>query len=115
MNDAQAIASIKAIHAEVKEAYGSRRIYHELKDRGYCISLSRVERLMRAPSIRARHKRRYKATTDFNHILPIADNLLPRNFMPEAPNRIWTSDITYIATDEGWLYLAIVLDLLIVK
>ncbi len=112
LNNAQAIALIKAIHTEVKGAYGSRRMHRELKGRGHCIGLSRVERLMREHGIRARHKRRYKATTDSNHtLLPIADNLLQRNFTPKAPNRVWTSDITYIATDEGWLYLAIVLDL----
>lgn len=108
LNNAQAIALIKAIDTEFKGAYGSRRMHRELKGRGH---LSRVERLMRDHGIRARHKRRYKATTDSNHTLPIAENLLQRNFTPEAPNRVWTSDITYIATDEGWLYLAIVLDL----
>ncbi len=59
----------------------------------------------------SRHKRCYKATTDSNHSLPIAPNLLDRNFTPAAPNRVWTSDITYLWTDEGWLYLAVVLDL----
>ncbi len=61
--------------------------------------------------IYARHKRRYKVTTDSKHGLPVAENLLARNFMPTAPNQVWTSDITYLWTDEGWLYLAIVLDL----
>ena len=71
----------------------------------------RVERLMRENGIRARHKRRFKATTDSRHSMPVADNLLARNFTPAAPNRVWTGDITYIQTGEGWLYLAIVLDL----
>ena len=66
---------------------------------------------MRENGIRARHKRRYKATTDSKHGLPVADNLLDRNFTPSAPNQVWTSDITYLWTDEGWLYLAVVLDL----
>lgn len=66
---------------------------------------------MRENGIRARHKRRYKVTTDSKHGLPVADNLLDRNFTPTAPNQVWTSDITYLWTDEGWLYLAIVLDL----
>ena len=61
--------------------------------------------------IYARHKRRYKVTTDSKHGLPVAENLLARNFTPTAPNQVWTSDITYLWTDEGWLYLAIVLDL----
>ena len=66
---------------------------------------------MRESGIRARHKRRFKVTTDSKHNLPIAPNLLDRNFTPTAPNQVWTSDITYLWTDEGWLYLAIVLDL----
>ena len=110
-NDAQALVLIKAIHAEVKGAYGSRRMHRELKGKGYRIGINRVERLMREAGIRARHKRRYKATTDSKHSMPIAPNLLDRNFTPAAPNQVWTGDITYIATGEGWLYLAIVLDL----
>jgi putative transposase len=70
-----------------------------------------VERLMRENGIRARHKRRYQATTDSKHRLPVAPNLLNRNFAPPAPNQSWSADITYIWTDEGWLYLAVVLDL----
>ena len=66
---------------------------------------------MREHGIRARHKRRFKATTDSKHSMPVAPNLLQRNFTPAAPNRVWTGDITYIQTGEGWLYLAIVLDL----
>jgi putative transposase len=111
LSDAQAVALMKAIHVEVKGAYGSRRMHRELKGRGQRIGLARIERLMRDNGIRARHKRRYKATTDSKHSMPVADNLLQRNFTPEAPNRVWTGDITYIATDEGWLYLAVVLDL----
>lgn len=111
LSTAQAVALIKAIHAEFKGAYGSRRMHRELQGRGHRIGLERVERLMREHGIRARHKRRYKATTDSSHALPVAENLLARNFTPEAPNRVWTGDITYIATDEGWLYLAVVLDL----
>jgi putative transposase len=83
----------------------------ELRGRGFPASKERVERLMRENGIRARHKRRYKATTDSKHALPIAPNLLDRNFTPTAPNQVWTADLTYIWTDEGWLYLAIVLDL----
>jgi transposase InsO family protein len=111
LSEPQAVALIKAIHAEVKGAYGSRRMHRELKGRGHRIGLSRVERLMREHGVRARHKRRYKATTDSKHSLPVADNVLARNFTPDAPNRVWSGDITYIATDEGWLYLAVVLDL----
>jgi putative transposase len=107
----QAVVLMKAIHAEVQAAYGSRRMHRELKARGHRIGLSRVERLMRKHGIYARYRRRFKATTDSQHMLPVADNLLERQFAPPAPNRTWTGDITYIPTAEGWLYLAIVLDL----
>lgn len=102
---------IQAIHTELKGAYGSPRMVRELRHRGFPASKSRVERLMRENGIRARHKRRYRITTDSKHRLAVAPNLLDRNFAPLAPNQVWTSDITYLWTDEGWLYLAIVLDL----
>jgi transposase InsO family protein len=94
LSEPQAVALIKAIHAEVKGAYGSRRMHRELKGRGHRIGLSRVERLMREHGVRARHKKRYKATTDSKHSLPVADNVLARNFTPDAPNRVWSGDIT---------------------
>lgn len=111
LSDTQMLALIQAIHAELKGAYGSPRMVKELRARGFSASKARVERLMREHGIRARHKRRFKATTDSKHGLPVAENLLDRNFTPAAPNQVWTSDITYLWTDEGWLYLAIVLDL----
>lgn len=111
LTNAQMLALIRAIHAELKGAYGSPRITKELRDRGFPASKERVERLMRENGIRARHKRRYKATTDSKHNLPVAPNRLDRNFAPAAPNQVWTADLTYIWTDEGWLYLAVVLDL----
>lgn len=111
LTDTQMLALIRAIHGELKGAYGSPRMVRELRARGFSASKERVERLMRENDIRARHKRRYKVTTDSKHGLPVARNLLDRNFTPPAPNRVWTSDITYLWTDEGWLYLAIVLDL----
>lgn len=107
----QTLAMIRAIHAELKGAYGSPRMVRELRRRGYTASKGRVERLMREHGIHARHKRRYRVTTDSKHGLPVAANLLDRNFAPAAPNRVWTADITYLWTDEGWLYLAVVLDL----
>lgn len=111
LTDAQLLALIRAIHAEVKRAYGSPRMTRELRRRDFAASQTRVERLMRENDIRARHKRRFKATTDSKHHLPVAPNLLERNFTPKAPNQAWTADMTYIWTDEGWLYLAVVLDL----
>jgi len=111
LTDAQMLALIQAIDKELKGAYGSPRMVRELRDRRFPASKERVERLMRENGIRARHKRRFKATTDSKHSLPVAPNLLARDFTPDAPNRVWTADMTYIWTDEGWLYLAVVLDL----
>jgi putative transposase len=111
LTDPQMLVLIQAIHAELKGAYGSPRMVRELRGRGFPAGKERVERLMRENGIRARHKRRYKATTDSRHNLAVAPNRLERNFTPAAPSQVWTSDITYLWTDEGWLYLAIVLDL----
>ena len=111
LTDSQMLALVRAIHAELKGAYGSPRMVRELRDRGFSASKDRVERLMRENGIRARHKRRFKVTTDSKHGLPVAPNLLDRNFTPTGPDQVYSSDITYLWTDEGWLYLAIVLDL----
>jgi putative transposase len=110
LTDAQLLALIRAIHAQFKGAYGAPRMHRELRDRGHCVGKARVERLMRGHDIRARHKRRWKATTDSQHGLPVAQNLVARDFSPCEPNQTWGADITYIATDEGWLYLAVVMD-----
>ena len=101
LTDIQMLTLIQSIHAEFKGIYGSPRMVRELRGRGFPASKKRVERLMRENGIRARHKRRYKITTDSKHNLPIAPNLLDRNFNPVAPNQVWTSDITYLWTDEG--------------
>lgn len=111
LTDGQLLALIRAIHAQLKGAYGSPRIIKEIRGRGFPAGKERVERLMRENGIRGRHKRRYKATTDSKHSLPVAPNLLDRNFTPSAPNQAWGADLTYLWTQEGWLYLAIVLDL----
>jgi transposase InsO family protein len=102
---------IQAIHKKSRKTYGSPRIHRQLVIEGERCGRGRVERLMSANGIRAKHKRRFVATTDSKHNLPIAENILKREFRVEAPNRVWSSDITYIPTDEGWLYLAGVLDL----
>lgn len=111
LTDTQMLVLIRSIHVELKGAYGSPRMVRELRARGVGACKARVERLMHEHGIRARHKRRYRVTTDSRHGLPVAPNRLERDFAPAAPNQIWTSDITYLWTDEGWLYLAIVLDL----
>lgn len=111
LTDTQMLALIRSIHVELKGAYGSPRMVRELRARGFGACKARVERLMHENGIRARHKRRYRVTTDSRHGLPVAPNRLNRDFAPAEPNQVWTSDITYLWTDEGWLYLAIVLDL----
>jgi len=102
---------IRTIHRDSGEAYGSPRVYQALKEQGETCSENRVARLMREDGLRAKTKRRFKATINSEHNLPVAPNLLDRNFSPEAPNQVYAGDITYIWTAEGWLYLAVVIDL----
>jgi putative transposase len=102
---------IKTAHKESKETYGSPRIFADLKEAGVACSEKRVARLMRLHNIRAVRPKRFVATTDSNHEMPIAQNLLDRTFDVEAPDTRWTADITYIWTSQGWLYLAVILDL----
>src|SRR5262249_33295196 len=109
-NDAL-LVHIRAVHADSKGEYGWPRVWKELLARGVRVGKDRVQKLMQLHGIRARAKRKYKATTDSNHNLPVAPDLLQRGFSQPAPNCAWTSDITYIATDEGWLYLAAIVDL----
>jgi putative transposase len=112
MPDEALLTHIRAVHAETHGAYGWPRIWRELRKRGLHVGKQRVQRLMQAHGVRARGKRRFRvATTDSEHSLPVAPNLLDRNFLPPAPNIAWSGDITYIATDEGWLFLAVVIDL----
>lgn len=94
LTDAQMLTWIRASHEELKGAYGSPRMVRELRGRGFPASKERVERLMREHGIRARHKRRYTVTTDSTHTLPVAANLLNRDFTLSAPNQTWTSDIS---------------------
>ena len=105
------VVEIRAIHAEVKARYGSPRIHAELVDRGHGCCVNTVAKLMQEAGIAAKTARKFRCTTDSNHDLPVADNLLDRQFDPEAPNESWVADITYIPTQEGWLYLAVVEDL----
>lgn len=106
------IFEMSVIDREVRHTYGSPRMHRELSARGFICSLGRVERLMRAAGLQARQSRRFRPmTTDSAHGLAVAPNLLQRCFRAEAPNRVWVADISYIPTAEGWLYLAVVLDL----
>ena len=109
-NDAL-LVHIRAVHAESRGEYGWPRVWKQLLAQGIRVGKERVRKLMSQHGIRARGKRKFKATTDSNHSLPVAPNLLARDFSPAKPNAAWTSDITYVATDEGWLYLAVIIDL----
>jgi len=102
---------IRVIHKDNKEIYGSPRIHAELKDQGVKCSKNRVARIMRSGGLRSRIKRKFKATTDSRHNFPVAPNLLDQNFEVNTSNEVWVADITYIHTNEGWLYLAAVMDL----
>jgi transposase InsO family protein len=108
---AELVEAIADIHTEVKGRYGSPRMTAELNARGYECSENTVAELMREHGIRARTPKRFVRTTDSNHRLPVAENVLDRQFDPEEPNARWCADITYLPTREGWLYLAVVEDL----
>ena len=104
------VKAIKESHRKSRECYGSPRITEDLLEMGYRCSKNRIARLMRKQGIAAKMKRRFKVTTHSKHKLPVADNVLQRNFSAEKPNSVWASDITYVQTGEGWLYLAAILD-----
>ena len=104
-------AEVKAVHAQVKARYGSPRIRAELVANGHACSVNLVARVMREAGIAAKTKRKFRQTTDSDHSMPVAENVLGRAFDPDEPNTRWCADITYIPTREGWLYLAVVEDL----
>ena len=97
---------IRAAHTKTRFSYGAKRLQAELAKEGLYVGRDRIARLRRAAGIHCLQKRAFKSTTQSNHNLPVAENLLAQKFMPTAPNQIWVSDITYIPTEEGWLYLA---------
>jgi transposase InsO family protein len=106
------LVDIRRVHAQHRERYGAPRIHAELRAEGQTVSRKRIERVMRQHGIRARRPRRYRVcTTDSKHCLPVAANLLEQNFVADRPDQVWLADITYIPTREGWLYLAVILDL----
>ncbi len=105
------MAEIKQIHRQSRETYGSPRIHVDLEEKGILCSENRVARLMKNHRIAAKRKRKFVVTTDSKHDLPVAENKLNQNFSATKPNQKWVTDITYVWTREGWLYLAVVLDL----
>ena len=105
---------VRAAHAESHRTYGAPRVHEELRARGECVARKRVARLMREEGLRARVRRRFVRTTDAAHAYPLAPNVLARRFAVTSAsplNRVWVSDLTYVPTREGWLFLAVVLDL----
>ena len=111
LSDEALLVHIRAVFAAHRGAYGWPRIWRQLRAEGVRVGKLRVQQLMQRHGIRARGKRRFRITTDSRHGLPIAPNLLNRNFTVSAPNRVWAGDMTYIHTEEGWLFLAVVVDL----
>ena len=103
--------AIRAAHARSRGTYGSPRVHFELGVQGFTAGRNRVARQMRQMGLMGRRPKRFRHTTDSNHIQPVAANHLQRQFAVEQPNRVWVTDITYIWTREGWLYLAVILDL----
>ena len=106
--------AIRAVHAATRQRYGAPKIHAELRDQGERCGRKRVARLMRSDGLRATSARRFRVTTQSHHLQPVADNHLDRRFALSAhptPDRAWAGDITYLPTHQGWLYLAVLLDL----
>ncbi|AHA67841.1 Transposase [Shigella dysenteriae 1617] len=101
---------IKVAHIRTRETYGTRRLQTELEDNGIIVGRDRLARLRKELRLHCKQKRKFRATTNSDHNLPVTPNLLNQNFTPTAPNQVWVADITYVATREGWLYLAGVKD-----
>jgi putative transposase len=109
--DEELVPKIRASHRAGRGSYGSPSIYKDLREQGETAGRHRIARLMRENGITARPLKRFRRTTDSNHDLPVAPNLLQRNFETDRPDAAWVGDITYIWTDSGWTYLAVILDL----
>ena len=105
------LQAIRTMHQQTRGVYGYRRIFAALKAQGIACGKHRVRRLMQLHGLRAKRRRRYRTTTQSRHRLPVAPNILARDFSTAAANRKWVSDITFIPTHAGWLYLAVIMDL----
>ncbi len=104
--DARLEVEIEAAHRRTRKVCGSERLQHELAEQGIKAGVCRIRRIRKKLGIKCKQKKKFRATTDSDHKLPVADNILEQKFEAAAPNQVWVSDITYISTDEGWLYLA---------
>lgn len=110
-DNARLEVAIKAAHVRTRQSYGPERLRDELADDGFPAGVGRIKRLRKQMGIRCKQTRKFKATTNSNHGLPVAENLLNQDFRTDRPNQVWVTDITYIPTHEGWLYLAGIKDL----
>jgi len=97
---------IKAAHKRTRQVCGPERLQHDLAEHGVQVGICRIKRIRKKFGIRCKQKKKFKATTDSKHTLPVAENVLGQRFKVSRPNAVWVSDITYVPTDEGWLYLA---------
>jgi len=104
--EARLEVEIGAAHKRTRQTYGAERLQQDLAEQGVQVGICRIKRIRRKLGIRCKQKRKFKATTDSKHTLPVAENILGQQFTVAAPNKIWVSDITYVPTDEGWLYVA---------
>jgi len=102
---------MKELFRASRDSLGSRTLAENLREEGFKIGRDRTRRLMKVLNLKVKQKRKYKVTTDSKHQLPVAENVLNRQFSPQAPNQAWGTDITYLWTQEGWIYLAVVIDL----
>jgi len=104
--DGRLEVEIKAAHTRTRETYGPERLQQELREQGVKVGICRIRRIRKKLGIRCKQNKKFKATTDSRHTLPVAENLLNQQFEATRPSEVWVSDITYIPTEEGWLYLA---------
>ena len=110
-HDTRLIVEVRALHKQSKGSYGSRRISKALKIKGHNAGRYKARTLMKKAGVKCRQRRRFRVATDSKHSMPIAGNKLGRKFTVSIPNRVWAADITYLWTQEGWLYLAAIIDL----
>ncbi len=104
--EARLEVEIRAAHKRTRQTYGEERLQQDLAEHGIRVGICRIKRIRRKLGIRCKQKRKFKATTNSKHTLPVAENILGQQFKVAAPNKVWVSDITYVPTDEGWLYVA---------
>lgn len=109
--DFKLLSLVRHIHQKSRRTYGSRRMSKSLRDEGYAIGRFRARSLMKKAGLSVKHPKKFKKTTDSHHQLPVAPNLLNQQFQAEEPDSIWCGDITYLWTQEGWLYLAVTINL----